>query len=580
MRRVRVSVLWIVLWSLASVASAQDRVVVRGGTLLDVRDGSLRADAVIVVEGDRVVSVTTGGSAPAGGTILDATGKFILPGFVDVHVHYPGWAAELFLNHGITTVVDLGNSYEWIKAQREGIERGAIPGPRLFHGGKILDAPRQLSVDPNGISQKTYQPVASAEEARRAMRKYVGNVQVMKVYGDRLAPAALRAAVEEADKVNIPVIGHFTDVRDAIEAGAHGVEHTASVAGAIVDPEALAEAQPKLRQGFRYRPEAVIDETKVPEIVRSMVEAGLYLNPTLRQTWRGDRTHRELGFPYQDFDLLINNWRLRYVPADYPALVLRGYQQIGPWNWADLSQYEQDFHHRSFQNSSLIAKVFVDAGGKLYAGTDAGANVTPGLAMHQELQLIVRAGIGELQALQAATLNPAELMRMAGRLGTVEEGSVGDLLILEENPLQDIRNTRKIWKVMSRGQILSGEYDPDFRNPIPRDLLVDYFPSPAIQDVSPEALLEGAGEVTLTLRGTGFTPYSTVHFGGVELETEWIGPSRMTAELVAELLRPGTFAVRAENPGFGGRPTLVSNEFLVPVIPTALAPTEFPSPKV
>jgi urease alpha subunit len=90
------------------------------------------------------------------------------------------------------------------------------------------------------------------------------------------------------------------------------------------------------------------------------------------------------------------------------------------------------------------------------------------LSLHQELELLVLAGLSPLKALQAATITPAELMRMSGRLGAVEVGKVGDLVILDANPMENIRNTRKIWRIVSRGKVFDGKYNADFVNPIPR----------------------------------------------------------------------------------------------------------------
>ena len=86
-------------------AYAGQHVVVRGGTLIDVRDGRLIADAVILIDGDKIVSISAEQSVPAGATVVDATGRYILPGLVDLHVHYKDWSPELYLNHGVTTVV-------------------------------------------------------------------------------------------------------------------------------------------------------------------------------------------------------------------------------------------------------------------------------------------------------------------------------------------------------------------------------------------------------------------------------------------------------------------------------------------
>ncbi len=216
--------------------------------------------------------------------------------------------------------------------------------------------------------------------------------------------------------------------------------------------------------------------------------------------------------------------------------------------------------------------------------------------MHQELELLVDAGVSTLQALQAATVNPAELMRMQDRLGTLEEGKVGDVLILDANPLEDIRNTRKIAQVISRGRVLDGKYHADFKNPIPFngwEQSSHFFPSPRIQWASPEALVEGAQGATLTVHGTGFIPYSFVRFNGQNLKTSFIDRLQLTAEVPANLLRPGTYAVTVENPEFGsgtiyaagasdlshlGMRDRISNEFLVLVKPQGGAPI-FPHPR-
>ena len=93
--------LLVAVWVLCGLVMAQERVVIRGGTLVDVRDGSLKPNTTVVVEGDRIASVTSdGGQVASGGTVIDATGKYLIPGLIDLHMHYKDWSAELYLNHG------------------------------------------------------------------------------------------------------------------------------------------------------------------------------------------------------------------------------------------------------------------------------------------------------------------------------------------------------------------------------------------------------------------------------------------------------------------------------------------------
>ncbi|MCH8268698.1 MAG: amidohydrolase family protein [Acidobacteria bacterium] len=586
--------LLLAIWALCGLVMAQDRVVIRGGTLVDVRDGSLLPDVVLVVEGDQIVSVSAGGGQSVqGATVIDASGKYLLPGLIDLHVHYRDWSAELYVNHGVTTVVDLGTPHEWAKAQREGILSGWIPGPRLLIGTNNLEGPPE---DENYYMRGYVHILKDPEEAMFAMQRYVSeNVNAVKVY-DSLSVEVLRAIVREAEKANLPVIGHFQDVRIAADVGAHGIEHIEAVANALVDQQAREDALKKVRKGFNPPAESFMDLSKLPEIVELMVKSGLYLNPTMRMSWTGDRALREKGFHYEDFDLLFNDWRLRYVPLNWRLANLKEYQEIGLWHWADLSEYEQDLFHRGYTNAQRVIRAFVEAGGKLYAGTDSASMTVPGLSLHQEMELLVDAGVSPLQALQAATIHPAELLRMEDRLGGLEKGQVGDVVILDANPLEDIRNTRKIFQVISRGRVMDGQYHADFKNPLPKndwEGSSHFFPSPRIRWASPEVFVEGAQQATLTVHGTGFIPYSFVRFHGQKLKTTFTDVFQLTAEVPAKLLEAGTYAVTVENPDFGwgsnisrgaadlahlGLRDYVSNEFLVMVKPQGGAPI-FPHPR-
>jgi len=529
-------------------------VVVRGGTLIDVRSGRLTENAVIVVKGDEIVSVGQDGPVPAGATVLDATGKYIIPGLIDLHIHYKEWSGPLYLNHGITTVVSLGDTHDWIRAQKDGIKRGTILGPRLFMSTENLDK------TPEDLSDYFIRPhnrlFDDAEAALAGMREYIQNgVDAVKVYDDLTVPQ-LKVIVAEANKANIPVIGHFPDVRIAMEVGAHGIEHSNAVALAITDEKFKQDVMKRVRKGFRLPPESFMDVKRIPEIVKMMVDKGIFLNPTIRGYDGGPRL-REKGFHYQDFDLLFNNWGTRFIPIQWVLANLKEYQEIGLWNWQDLSDYEIEIFDQGYRNLEQLIKAFVDAGGKLYAGTDSANMATPGLSMHQELELLVDAGVSPLVALQAATINPAELMRMSERLGALEKGKVGDLVVLDGNPLEDITNTRKIWRVVSRGEVLDGKYDGGYRNPIPQpesEQSSHFFPSPQIKTISPQTFREttGVADATLTVSGTGLIPYSLVRWNEKVLETEFVSETELKARVPKELLgHIGKHVITVENPDFG-----------------------------
>lgn len=563
----QISVLLFAIGVFCGLAAAQGRLAIVGGTLINVRDGRLTPGAVIVLEGDRVVSVSSGGEAPAGATVIDATGKYVLPGLIDLHVHYRDWAPELYLNHGVTSIVDLGSATDWMRAQREGSAKGTVPGPRIFIAVR-LEGRRETRdalmserpIERVYIDQITGRPddevsapggymVKNPTEARAAMKDYISGkmkVDAIKTIHN-LNGETLRAVVEEARKANLPVIGHFENARMAADASATGVEHTWAVAAAIVDLQAREKALQKVSKGFLPPVETFMDMKKLPGLIQYMVQKGVYLNPTMRMTWAGSQALLDKGFHHEDFDLLLGDWRLRYVPLDWKLADLKEFFEIDLWNRDDLTAYDRELFEQGYKNAQRMIKAYVDAGGKLYSGTDCASFCVPGLGLHQEMELLVDAGVTPLQALQASTTNPAEMMRMQDRLGTIEAGKAGDILILDANPLENIRNTRKIAKVISRGQVLDGQYHADFKNTIPspeRESSSHYFPSPRIQQAS----LQGG---TLKVTGTGFIPYSLVVLSGHTLKTKFVDEFHLEGAAPAELLKSATLRVTVENPDFG-----------------------------
>ena len=150
--------------------------IVRGGTVIDVRNGDLIRNAVILIRGDRIESINDEASLPPDATELDASGKYIIPGLIDAHVHYKNFSGPLYLNHGVTTVVSLGDTYDWIRAQKEGIRRGIIFGPRLYHSTENVDkTPEDMDdvIKEESRMIDHHRFLDDAEEASAAMGGYV-----------------------------------------------------------------------------------------------------------------------------------------------------------------------------------------------------------------------------------------------------------------------------------------------------------------------------------------------------------------------------------------------------------------------
>ena len=247
---------------------------------------------------------------------------------------------------------------------------------------------------------------------------------------------------------------------------------------------------------------------------------------------------------------LFNSPGLSYFLVDDRLMIL------GQYHWADNRSPEEIRQFRDgYRKVQQFLKKFVQAGGKIYAGTDSSAATTPGLSLHHEMELLVDAGLSPMQAIQAATKNGAEVLRLDSKLGTIEKGKMADLVLLDANPLESIANTKKIFKVIKAGRVIDTKYHADYEIPIKRpgpESKHLYNPVPQLRDVSPPVGVEGE-TVNLRILGRGFTPDSVVKFDGRTVETRFVNSSELRAALTTlQTAQVGTFLIVVETPKPGG----------------------------
>jgi imidazolonepropionase-like amidohydrolase len=521
---------------------AQTRpVVVQGGTLIDGTGRPPVNDAVIVFQDGRIREVGRRGqvSVPPNAEAIDAKGKTILPGLIDGHCHYWEWMGELYLAFGITTCPDINNSpTEWILAQRDGIKKGKIRGPRLWVSGNAIDGPR-----PEGLPEQRWQRgsiiVRTEEEARKAVRDHVGkDIDGFKFF-ERLAPQVAKAGADEARRHGRSVISHTIDIFAAADAGYSSVEHSWAVLyTSIRDPK-------KKDQLDRDRALGKINTAEVhvymePEafdpIIKAMVARGVHWSPAWATWFRGlspaapQMKQREVA--------LLKQPGLSYLPP-YLAEVTEGhfamYEKAAPEKRDQLSaglKMVQDFARR-----------FVAAGGKIHSGSDPG-NVIPAYAIHAEFQLLVDAGLSPLVAIQSASLNVAEAWGKGKDYGSLEKGKVADLVIVRGDPMTDIAATQNVETVFMDGKPVDISFHPNHRNPIPRpepDRLV-----PGLTALAPRSLPEGsAGPVKLV--GTGFRSTHQVLLNGKTIESRYLNAREIEARVPA--VEAGTHRIVVVDPG-------------------------------
>jgi len=422
-----------------------------GGTLIDGSGTEPVHDAVVTVRHGLVVCAGSAAECPyqADAPRLDASGRWIIPGLIDSHIHWQAWydsegtlspetaarAARFYLANGITTVVDVGGQ-RWVKDEQRQVlnevELAGGPAPRMLFSGWI---------DRRTVDESPSQSAGSL--ARDLLATGVSGLKIR----NGLTPAEYQEIVAEADRVGRPVYGHtyYQEGRDFIDhtavaasTGVDGVFHVLGIPPVPEDRMPPLPAEPlEDWEAWWLAGAALWSHTTVESqesLIRIMVDHGTWLQPTLV-------TEQDLIDPdyFSDSPLWA---RSPWTRDDY----LAGFPQF---EGEELEQYRA-----AYRQMQAFVRRFHEAGGMLVAGTD-GVPI-PGVGMQEELRLLVEAGVPPMTALQAATRNAALAWRQEDRMGTLQEGLAADLLVLDGNPLTDIRNTGEIWRVVKDGEV----FDP------------------------------------------------------------------------------------------------------------------------
>ena len=530
-------------------------IVIRGGRLIDGSGGRPVDNATVVIEGNRFRTVAAGKvDFPKEARVIDATGKSVLPGLIDNHVHYRCLLGELFLAHGVTSVRDLGNPLEWIMAQRDGVAQGRIVGPRIFCAGGGF----------YGRATAEHH-VASTEVAdtRRAARQLIEQgVDYLKTHLG-ISPDIVRAVAEEAHPAGLRVTGHLdTDIRPYAEAGIDGVEHATGCAEATIRSQEGRKklASIKLWLAKFLASWAVAERDHFAEVTDFLARKGTFIEPTTvlwgaslgrRERWEREDYEllKEPGLSYlEENDRLI--WLGHYYVAygarkeDAPeedVVIGNRYSIYGIYPGAEL--------RAGFERLGEFICRLVKAGGKAVTGTDAPA-VMPGASLHREMEFLVAMGLSPMQAILAATSVGADYLGKKDELGTVEEGKLADVIVVDGDPLKDITHTRRIDTVIKDGEIVDISFHSGFANPIARPHSQEFYgyPIPKLEEVSPKVAGERAGDTEMVVRGKDFFPGSLVAFGGNILSTRFVSQKELKALIPSHLLHVGTIPVSVINP--------------------------------
>ena len=423
--------------------------VLTGVTVVDVREGRLVPNQIVAVKGNRIdaVTATRAGSIPRGARVIDARGRYLIPGLWDMHVHSAAAAARelpVYLALGVTGVRNMHTTADTALALVRGIKRqlatGAVLGPRFLANGPIVDGPVP--------AQRGSVAVGTAAAARSAVDSLVaGGADFIKVY-IRLPREAYFGVAAQAKRQQVPFVGHVpTSVRaeEAAEAGQRSIEHTheldwsCSTQGDSIRTAFLAEPAPT-RETYRHartRLTATWSGEQCAAAIAAMKGNGTWFVPTLVVGWaplRADSVSGDSAAIGVVPGATVEWWRTAndQVPAEVRRVA-----------------------EAELRTGIALVRLLHKAGVPLLAGSDTGNPfVVPGFSLHTELELLVHAGLSPLAALQTATVNPARFLEATDSMGTVEEGKLADLVLLDGDPLADIRNTAKIRAVITNGRYL------------------------------------------------------------------------------------------------------------------------------
>jgi imidazolonepropionase-like amidohydrolase len=516
-------------------------VAIVGGTLIDGTGRPAVEDAAIVIRDGRFQEVGRRGEVrvPQGAEVIDAKGKTILPGLIDGHCHYWEWVGELYLAYGVTTCPDINNSpTDWILAQREGVQKGKIRGPRLWISGYALDGPR-----PAGMPEQRWQRnsiiVRTEEEARKAVRAHVERGMDGFKFFERLSPEVAKAAADEARRLGRPVIAHSVDIFSAVDAGYTSVEHSWAVMFTTIrDAKKKSEVDMDRMTGKVGTVEAhtFMEPDQFDPIIKAMVEKDVHWSPAWATQFRAlsprapEMKKRELA--------MLKNPRLRYLPA-YNIESVEGYfggfEKMTPEKRAQLTS--------AYQMVQDFARRYVAAGGKIHSGSDPGS-LLPAYGVHAEFELMIDAGLSPLLAIQSASLNVARAWGKDKDYGSVEKGKVADVVIVRGDAVNDISATQNVEKVFMDGKPVDRSFHPNYRNPIPRPLSDRFVTS--VSQLSPASLVEGsAGQIKLT--GANFRPSHQVLLNGKKIESRFINGRELEVQIPPT--RVGTHRITLIDPG-------------------------------
>ncbi|MBD2701928.1 amidohydrolase family protein [Spirosoma sp. BT702] len=429
-------------------------VLIKSGNMIDVRSGKILTNKLIATRAKTIVGVFDASQEKnfQAKRVVDASGKYIIPGLWDMHVHFGGGDTlieenknllPLYIAHGITAIRDAAADLSpSVLTWRDQIAKGELIGPTLFTSGPKLEGYKSTWI--GDIEVSTNAEVDKMLDSLQGLK-----VDFVKITDNAIKPDIYLYILQEAKKRGMKTSGHvpFALTMDEVSsAGLGSVEHMSYVlkAGSTRDKEVADKvrtgqlttrvALPMIAQSF--------DEATALAVYRRMAKNGTFVVPTLTIS-------RTIAFLDQDNHQ--NDTYLQYIG--------QGLKNTYAWRVSRVAKDSSDAiaeRHALYEKTSSLLPLLHKAGVTIMAGTDAGflnSYVYPGLGLHNELGYFVKAGLTPLQALQAAIIPGPAFLRKSTQYGEIAAGKSADIVLLDRNPVENIDATQAINTVILRGTV-------------------------------------------------------------------------------------------------------------------------------
>lgn len=470
-KKARVSIACLTLISICLLSGCGDElntqamppadIAITDVTVIDAVNGT-RDNMTVWLSGDKIIAVDPSGITEVTAThVIDGRDKYLIPGLWDMHVHITYEPAltdmmpSLFLDYGITSVRDTGGMLPVLLPEIQKWRAIRAEAPRIFFSGPLLDGDKVV-YDGRDRPQIGIANTNAEQAATNVANLAEAGVDFIKIY-ELVSPSVFNALIAAAGQHGLPVAAHVPLALDAITAGPQvgTMEHLRNIELAcannatnllaarqaiLMDPGEVSGYS--LRSGLHteFRPQALeqvnVNSERCTQVVQSLTNTiqvpTLRLNtiPTYSPLSRDDWLSHLATLPPE----VAARWRETAQSFFGKA----GALQVDMVNW-----------------SLDLVEAMHRAGVPIGAGTDTPiGQAIPGYSLHTELERLVEAGLSPRDALKAATIRPAEFLGLEATYGTIQPGKVADLVILASNPLTDIRNTRAIESVISKGQVV------------------------------------------------------------------------------------------------------------------------------